>query len=88
MDLEEASGTQNLDVSGDNNGDAADPWPGNTGRTAFNATSSPNSNLYSGGASNVSVSNIRPAGTGCTVDPVIGTDPVVTPGPTETLPPG
>jgi M6 family metalloprotease-like protein len=69
VDVEEANGTQNLDGgTGSNNGDTGDPWPGSSGNTAFNATSTPNSNRYSDALSGIAVTNISTAGTGCTVD--------------------
>lgn len=69
VDVEEANGTQNLDGgAGSNGGDTGDPWPGSTGNTAFNATSTPNSNRYSDALSGIAVTNISTAGTGCTVD--------------------
>ena len=46
-----------------NRGDAGDPWPGSAGNTNFSATSSPNSNLYSGAASGVSVTAISASAT-------------------------
>ncbi len=45
-----------------NSGDTGDPYPGYTNNTTFNASSSPDSNLYSGAASGVSVTNISPSG--------------------------
>ncbi|MCX7112778.1 MAG: M6 family metalloprotease domain-containing protein [Proteobacteria bacterium] len=41
-----------------NRGDAGDSYPGTSNNTSFNATSSPNSNLYNGAASNVNITNI------------------------------
>lgn len=43
-------------------GDAGDPFPGTSGRTAFNASSTPNSNLYSGAASGAAVTAISASG--------------------------
>ena len=43
-------------------GDAGDPYPGSTNNTTFNASSSPNSNLYNGSPSNVSVTSISASG--------------------------
>lgn len=41
-----------------NQGDAGDPYPGSTSNTSFTRTSSPNSNLYNGAVSNVTITNI------------------------------
>ena len=46
-----------------NSGDAGDPYPGAYNKTVFDAGSAPNSNLFSGSASNVSVSGITTSGT-------------------------
>jgi len=46
-----------------NSGDAGDPYPGSYNKTVFDAGSAPNSNLFSGSASNVSVSGITTSGT-------------------------
>ncbi len=43
-------------------GDTGDPFPGSTANTNFTAASNPNSNLYSGAASNVSITNIGASG--------------------------
>ena len=52
-----------INISLLNRGDAGDPYPGTVNNTFFNAISSPASNLYSGSASHVSVTNISaPAG--------------------------
>lgn len=67
VDLEEANGTQELDNNG-NRGDTGDPWPGSSDNTAFTATSMPNSKLYNGNNSGVTVTNISTAGTGCTAN--------------------
>lgn len=67
VDLEEAEGTQDLD-DGSNSGDGDDPWPGNSGTTTFDDTSTPNGNWYDGSTSGMAVTNISTAGTGCTVD--------------------
>jgi len=55
IDLEEADGWNDLD-SGYNRGDDGDPYPGSSGATAFDDTTSPNSKLYNGSSSGVSVS--------------------------------
>ena len=47
------------DLELDNNlGDAGDPYPGNTNNTSFNKETAPNSKLYNGKGSGVSVTNI------------------------------
>jgi M6 family metalloprotease-like protein len=45
-----------------NRGDTGDPWPGVTGKTTFNASSLPGSQLYSGGPSGVTVTAISGSG--------------------------
>jgi M6 family metalloprotease-like protein len=57
VDLEEADGLEDLNGVG-NRGDTGDPYRGSSGNTTFNNSSTPNSKLYSGAASGVSVSNI------------------------------
>ena len=52
--LEQADGLNELAGLGDR-GDAGDPWPGSAARYDFNSSTNPNSNLYSGSASLVSV---------------------------------
>lgn len=66
VDIEEGEGTQDLDTG--TRGDTGDPWPGSSGNTVFTPTSTPNSNLYSGASSGVTVTGISTAGTGCTAD--------------------
>ena len=46
-----------------NRGDAGDPFPGTKNNTSFTASSSPDSRLYSGITSNVSVTDIGSSGT-------------------------
>ena len=59
VDLEQADGLRQLNItSGGNAGDAGDPFPGSTVNQAFTATSNPNSNLYSGLPSGVTITNI------------------------------
>lgn len=43
-------------------GDGGDPFPGTSNRTALNDATSPNSRLYSGAASNISISGIAVSG--------------------------
>ena len=59
--LEQADGNWNLE-KGNNRGDAGDPFPGTSGNTAFSATSTPNSILYNGQPSNITVSSISNSG--------------------------
>jgi M6 family metalloprotease-like protein len=49
-----------------NEGDSGDPYPGNFGNISVTRSSLPNSNLYSGRQSNVSITNISPSGAGMT----------------------
>jgi M6 family metalloprotease-like protein len=57
VDLEEADGRDDLDHK-TNTGDASDPYPGSSGNRTFNTSSNPNSRLYSGTDSGVSVTSI------------------------------
>ena len=58
--LEQADGNGDLQKkAGNNYGDAGDVFPGDALKTAFNANTVPDSLLYSGEASGVSLSNIR-----------------------------
>jgi M6 family metalloprotease-like protein len=52
--LEQADGLNELGGTVDR-GDAGDPWPGSAARYDFNSGTTPNSNLYSGSASQVTV---------------------------------
>lgn len=56
--LEQADGKFDLE-KGVDQGDAGDPFPGSKAALAFNATTVPNSNTYSGEASLIAVENIR-----------------------------
>lgn len=58
VDLEEAAGVQSLDLANSDRGTPADPYPGSTNNRTFNASSIPNSNVYSGAASLVTVDSI------------------------------
>ena len=59
IDLEQADGLRQLNLGdGGNSGDAGDPFPGTSFNHTFNASSNPNSHLYSGLPSNVAVTNI------------------------------
>jgi len=70
VDVEEADGPpQDLDlISGGNQGDDGDPWPGSSHDTSFSAVSDPNSHWYDGSLSGVTISNISTGGEGCTLD--------------------
>ncbi len=61
VDLEEADGLRDLDTnrdSGGNRGDAGDPYRGTSNNTFFNGASNPNSRLYSGASSGVTIADI------------------------------
>jgi M6 family metalloprotease-like protein len=60
VDLEEADGLAQLDGTG-NRGDPGDSFPGASGNRAFAGTTNPNSRLYSGAPSNVSITAISVA---------------------------
>jgi immune inhibitor A len=60
VDIEQADGRRDLNLNA-NRGDATDPFPTSTNRS-FTASSSPNSNAYSGTPSKVSVTNIARCG--------------------------
>jgi M6 family metalloprotease-like protein len=55
--LVQADNLWNLEYN-DNRGDTGDPYPGSTNNTSLTACTSPNSNLYSGTASSVSITGI------------------------------
>ena len=59
VDVEEADGLNRLSTT-DYRGSSADPYPGTSGNTVFNDSSTPNSRLNSGATSNVSVSVTSP----------------------------
>jgi M6 family metalloprotease-like protein len=78
IDLEQADGLRQLNLPyalGGNNGDAGDPYPGSSTHRVFNAASTPNSNLYSGAPSNVSVTNISNCNNIMTADLQTGSAP-------------
>jgi M6 family metalloprotease-like protein len=58
VDLKQADGLNSLDIKNGNRGEAGDPFPGSSVNRTFSATSNPNSNLYAGLPSGVSVTNI------------------------------
>jgi M6 family metalloprotease-like protein len=60
VDLEEADGLSQIDTRA-SYGDGGDPFPGTTSKKSFNNTTNPNSKLYSGAASGVSIANISSA---------------------------
>ncbi len=82
VDLEEADGLDALDYNA-SWGDSGDPYPGDSNSRTFNDTSTPNSRLYSGIPSNVSITNISDAGAAMTAD-LLAPPPRVTPTPTAT----
>ncbi len=59
--VEQADGLWDLEKNQDW-GDSGDPYPGSTGNNRFDGTSTPSSALYSGTASNVSVTSISASG--------------------------
>jgi immune inhibitor A len=63
--LLQADGQRGLEMARDE-GDSGDPYPGATNNTAFTASSTPNSNSYSGVSSNVSITDIALSGTAIT----------------------
>ena len=70
VDIEQADGRRDLNLNA-NRGDATDPFPTAT-NTAFTGASTPNSNGYSGAASNISVTNIARSGDNITADINVG----------------
>ncbi|UCC93233.1 MAG: M6 family metalloprotease domain-containing protein [Thermoplasmata archaeon] len=72
VDLEEASGTQDLDTRSSNDGDSSDPWKNNL--NGFSSTSNPNSNLYDGTVTNIKVFNISASLPVMTIDIDFGGD--------------
>jgi len=59
--LMQADGKRQLELS-QNRGDNGDPYPGTSGNTSFNATSTPNSKSYGGQDTSVSISAISVSG--------------------------
>ncbi len=55
--LVQADNLWDLELGADR-GDTGDPYPGSTSKTSFSSATSPNSNLYAGTASGVSISSI------------------------------
>ncbi|MEZ5359129.1 MAG: M6 family metalloprotease domain-containing protein [Candidatus Zixiibacteriota bacterium] len=65
--LEQADNLYSMEKNS-SNGDAGDVYPGSTNNTAFNASSSPSSDSYSGAESLVSVTNISASASTMTAD--------------------
>ena len=61
VDLEQADGDRDMN-NNTNSGDNGDLYPGSSNNTVFNCTSTPNSNIYSGGSSNVNIFDISESG--------------------------
>jgi len=59
--LMQADGKRDLELD-HNRGDGGDPYPGSSGNTTFNNTSTPNSQSYSGANTCVAVTGIGPSG--------------------------
>ncbi|TPG19331.1 M6 family metalloprotease domain-containing protein [Pedococcus bigeumensis] len=77
VDLEQADGLKQLDAPGQD-GDSGDPFPGSTHNLAFTGATNPDSNLYSGAGSGVSMSLTNQAcapSMSATVAAVVGTAP-------------
>ncbi len=70
VDIEQADGRRDLNLNA-NRGDATDPYPTST-NNAFTGSTTPNSNGYSGAASNISVTNIARVGDNVTADINVG----------------
>lgn len=68
VDLIQADGLRELNLTSDNRGDSGDPFPGATLNTQFNATTNPSSTLYSGIPGGVSVNAIQAAEGGFTTN--------------------
>lgn len=78
VDLEEADGLDQLDDLS-SYGDAGDPFPGSTVNQAFDDASEPNSRLYGGAPTGVSLTNISSCGANVTADLAMNTPaPMVT----------
>lgn len=70
VDVMQADGRRDLNLNA-NRGDATDPFP-IAANASFTGSSSPNSNAYSGAASNISVTNIARVGDNVTADIQVG----------------
>lgn len=75
--LMEADGLNDLKL-GTDRGDVGDPFPGSTGNKTFNYSSNPNSRLYSGSDSLVSVTSISNCSATMTATLQYGSDPTLT----------
>jgi len=71
--LEQADGLWQLEQR-TSNGNAGDPYPGNTTNRNYTASSTPNSNDYNGGATGIAVQNISNSGATMTAD-LVGSGP-------------
>jgi len=69
--LEQSDGLWELEHANDQ-GDAADVWPGSLNRTTFNGASSPSSDAYLSGGTFVGVTNISPSAATMTADLLVG----------------
>jgi len=69
--LEQADGLFELEHANDQ-GDAADCWPGSLSRTSFNGLSSPTSDAYLTGGTFVAVTNISASGSTMTANLAVG----------------
>lgn len=72
--LVQADGLKQLE-SGNNSGDAADPWPGSGNKKNFSGTTNPSSKSYGGLETNVAVKNISLANAKVKADLYVKTGP-------------
>ncbi len=70
VDIEQADGKRDLNLNA-NRGDTTDPYPTST-NAAFTGSTTPNSNAYSGAASNIAVTNVARSGDNITADINVG----------------
>jgi M6 family metalloprotease-like protein len=61
-----------------NRGNGGDPYPGSTSNTSFTSTTSPNSNLYNGSASGVSITSISASNATMTATLTVATSCAIT----------
>ncbi|MEL6834256.1 MAG: M6 family metalloprotease domain-containing protein [Bacteroidota bacterium] len=78
VEVEQADGDEDLNGNG-NSGDNGDLFPGSSNNDSFSCDTSPNSNTYDGGSSNIKIFNISESGTSvsfdydfCTTDCLVG----------------
>ncbi|MFM9700064.1 M6 family metalloprotease domain-containing protein [Streptomyces europaeiscabiei] len=83
--LMQADGNRDLE-QGANRGDKGDPYPGNTGNTAFTSTSNPSSHSYAGAETGVSITNISASAPVMTADVSLSPTLAPTPSPAEGVP--